>query len=144
MIPMRVALYARYSSDLQRDASIEDQMMVCPARADRADRAFAGVSGDTTEQMLARLDSAVPAGTKVVIFQAGGNDARNINAASSTQANIREITCRLRARGIHLVPAGPGIQASPAANSIALRIRPRTILFHDVISAGVPKPAMAP
>jgi hypothetical protein len=30
---MRVALYARYSSDLQRAESIEDQVRVCQARA---------------------------------------------------------------------------------------------------------------
>ena len=32
---MRCAIYARYSSDLQRAASIEDQVRVCRARADR-------------------------------------------------------------------------------------------------------------
>lgn len=32
---MKVALYARYSSDNQRDASIEDQLRLCRARADR-------------------------------------------------------------------------------------------------------------
>ena len=35
----------------------------------------AGISGDTTGGMLARLSSAVPAGTKIVILQIGGNDA---------------------------------------------------------------------
>jgi acyl-CoA thioesterase-1 len=34
----------------------------------------AGINGDTTGGMLARLSSAVPAGTKVVILQPGGND----------------------------------------------------------------------
>jgi site-specific DNA recombinase len=32
---LRAAIYARYSSDLQRDASIEDQLRVCRARAER-------------------------------------------------------------------------------------------------------------
>ena len=32
---MRVAIYARYSSDLQRDASIEDQIRLCRARIER-------------------------------------------------------------------------------------------------------------
>ncbi|GAB1714972.1 MAG: Recombinase [Nitrobacter sp.] len=50
---MRVALYARYSSDNQRDASIEDQLRLCRARADRegwkivgsyTDRAISGAS----------------------------------------------------------------------------------------------------
>src|SRR5262249_40105746 len=36
----------------------------------------AGVPGDTTAGMLARLDSAVPEGARVVIIQPGGNDAR--------------------------------------------------------------------
>ncbi|BCH21482.1 resolvase [Mesorhizobium sp. L-8-3] len=50
---MRVALYARYSSDNQRDASIEDQLRICRARAERegwqivdsyTDRAISGAS----------------------------------------------------------------------------------------------------
>ncbi|MDK1494400.1 recombinase family protein [Sinorhizobium sp. 7-81] len=50
---MKVALYARYSSDNQRDASIEDQLRVCRARAERegwtvvdsySDRAISGAS----------------------------------------------------------------------------------------------------
>ena len=32
---MRAAIYARYSTDHQRDASIADQLRVCRARADR-------------------------------------------------------------------------------------------------------------
>ena len=31
----RVALYVRYSSDLQREASIEDQFRICRAQAER-------------------------------------------------------------------------------------------------------------
>ena len=34
----RVGIYARYSTDLQRDASIEDQIRVCRDRLDRDDR----------------------------------------------------------------------------------------------------------
>ncbi|WP_284257338.1 recombinase family protein, partial [Acidocella aquatica] len=50
---MRVALYARYSSDLQRDASIEDQLRLCRGHAERhgwtlvdsySDRAISGAS----------------------------------------------------------------------------------------------------
>ena len=36
MVPMtRIALYARYSSDNQRDASIEDQLRICREQAKR-------------------------------------------------------------------------------------------------------------
>jgi site-specific DNA recombinase len=50
---MKVALYARYSSDNQRDASIEDQLRICRTRAERegwtvvdsyTDRAISGAS----------------------------------------------------------------------------------------------------
>jgi site-specific DNA recombinase len=50
---MKAALYARYSSDNQRDASIEDQLRLCRARAERegwtvadsySDRAISGAS----------------------------------------------------------------------------------------------------
>ncbi len=34
-VPLRVAVYARFSSDNQRDASIEDQVRICRARAER-------------------------------------------------------------------------------------------------------------
>ena len=32
---MRAAIYARYSSDLQRDDSIEDQVRICRARIEK-------------------------------------------------------------------------------------------------------------
>jgi len=34
---LKVVLYARYSSDNQRDASIENQLRLCRARAERED-----------------------------------------------------------------------------------------------------------
>jgi len=58
----------------------------------------AGISGDTTGGMLARLDSAVPKGTRVVILQPGGNDMRK------GQSNMTgEIQSRLRAMGVKVV-----------------------------------------
>jgi len=51
--------------------------------------------------MLSRLDSAVPAGTKVVILQPGGNDARK--GQGDGAANISVINSRLAARGIRVV-----------------------------------------
>src|ERR1700761_2900648 len=38
----------------------------------------AGINGDTTGGMLARLDRVVPKGTSVVILQPGGNDRRKL------------------------------------------------------------------
>lgn len=56
----------------------------------------AGVPGDTTGGMLARLDSAVPNGTQVVILQPGGNDARRGISAGQRSANVAEMQRRPR------------------------------------------------
>ena len=63
----------------------------------------AGVPGDTTGAMLARLASAVPNGTQVVILQPGGNDARRGVGAGQRAANIVEIQSRLKTRGIRVI-----------------------------------------
>ena len=58
----------------------------------------AGVNGDTTGGMLARLDRVVSKGTSVVILQPGGNDRRKLAAD-----NTPEIQSRLGAMGIKVV-----------------------------------------
>jgi acyl-CoA thioesterase-1 len=58
----------------------------------------AGINGDTTGGMLARLDRVVPKGTSVVILQPGGNDRRKL-APDRTS----EIQARLAAMGIKVV-----------------------------------------
>src|SRR5262245_50579330 len=66
------------------------------ARGIDAHVANAGINGDTTAGMLARLSAAVPAGTHIVILQPGGNDRRKgvINRA----ANIAQIRSQLEGR----------------------------------------------
>ena len=63
----------------------------------------AGIAGDTTAGMLRRMDSAVPNGTQIVILQTGGNDARD-SAGGDTAANTAQITSKLEARGIKVIP----------------------------------------
>jgi site-specific DNA recombinase len=46
MMHMRAVIYARYSSDLQRAASIEDQVRICRARADHEGWTVVGVFSD--------------------------------------------------------------------------------------------------
>jgi acyl-CoA thioesterase I len=58
----------------------------------------AGISGDTSGRMMARLGSAVPRGTKVVILQPGQNDLR-----SGAHNYTPEIRNQLRAMGIRIV-----------------------------------------
>jgi acyl-CoA thioesterase I len=61
------------------------------------------VNGDTTAGMLARLDTAVPNGTRVVILQPGGNDMRRGGGREERRENISQITSRLRGRGIQVI-----------------------------------------
>jgi acyl-CoA thioesterase-1 len=58
----------------------------------------AGINGDTTGGMLARLDRVVPKGTSVVILQPGGNDRRKLSPDRTS-----EIQARLAAMGIKVV-----------------------------------------
>ena len=76
----------------------------------------AGVSGDTTADMLARLDTAVPNGTRVAILQPGGNDFRRRGRGSEARAeNIDQIVSRLRSRGVQVIMLeNQMLQAVPA------------------------------
>jgi acyl-CoA thioesterase-1 len=61
-----------------------------------------GINGDTTRGMRSRLDSAVPAGTRVVILQkAPGND--NKKRVYDGAANVAAITRTLQGRGIKVI-----------------------------------------
>ena len=62
----------------------------------------AGIAGDSTGGMLARLDQAVPVGTKIVILQPGTNDER-MGTSAERRANIEKIRSRLAARNIKLL-----------------------------------------
>src|ERR1700704_1124642 len=77
----------------------------------------AGVSGDTTGGMLARLSSAVPDGTKIVILQFGGND-RGKTSLEMHQANIASIQQQLRKRGIRIVQADGLVRSAWAAGLV--------------------------
>ncbi len=45
-IPLRAVIYARYSSDLQRDVSIDDQVRTCKSRIEREGLTYAGTYAD--------------------------------------------------------------------------------------------------
>jgi acyl-CoA thioesterase I len=63
----------------------------------------AGMSGDTTAGMLARLDAFLLDGTQLLILQPGSNDTRYGITAAETAANVARIKERLDARGIKLI-----------------------------------------
>ena len=65
----------------------------------------AGINGDTNAGMLNRLDSAVPAGTKIVLLDryGGGWNGRRLGRGSQT-AELASIEARLRSRHIKVIP----------------------------------------
>ena len=98
----------------------------------------AGISGDTTGGMVARLDSAVPKGTKVVILQPGGNDMGKgrTNYTAELQGRLRAMGVRvvmlpnemLRGKprqpdGIHLTPEGYHMLAQQLVGPVASALR---------------------
>jgi len=64
--------------------------------------ANAGIAGDTTGGMLARLDSVAPAGTHVVVLQPGTNDER-MGLGAERARNIEKMRSLLDARGTKLL-----------------------------------------
>jgi acyl-CoA thioesterase-1 len=77
--------------------------------------ANAGVSGDTAEDGLARLDWSVPDGTDGVILELGANDMLRGLDPARTRATLDAILAKLAARHIKVLIAG--ILASPSLGS---------------------------
>lgn len=74
------------------------------AKGCRARVLNAGVPGDTTAGMLARLPGLLRKDVKVLVLQPGGNDARQ--GQYDTQANIDAISSYAAARGVKVVQMG--------------------------------------
>jgi acyl-CoA thioesterase I len=76
----------------------------------------AGVSGNTTAQMLARLDSAIPTGTRLVLFHPGGNDWLRGVRPEERQRNVAAINQELQARGIRVINVTAAFQSARSGN----------------------------
>ncbi|MFY0610196.1 MAG: hypothetical protein JXQ99_01620 [Hyphomicrobiaceae bacterium] len=63
----------------------------------------AGINGNTTGRMRARLRGALRPTTRLVILQPGGNDRRRGISRSTRRANIQFMKSYLRQRGIAVV-----------------------------------------
>ncbi|WP_425374360.1 arylesterase [Lichenihabitans psoromatis] len=68
--------------------------------------ANAGVSGDTAEGGLQRLDWSVPDGTDAVILELGANNMLRGLSAATTKQTLDTIITRLQARGIKVLLTG--------------------------------------
>ncbi len=66
----------------------------------------AGVSGDTTQMGIARIESVLASGPKLVILELGANDMLNDIDINFTLANQEEMILRIQASGAHVLLAG--------------------------------------
>jgi acyl-CoA thioesterase-1 len=71
--------------------------------------ANAGISGDTNAGMLARLDQAVPEGTRIVLLGAlGGTYNAKRLGQGAQKTEFASIVARLRSRGIRIISVTGG------------------------------------
>jgi acyl-CoA thioesterase I len=66
----------------------------------------AGVSGDTTSNMLKRVDSSIPDGTRIVILDIGGgffNNSKSDIPYAQGHADMKAIADRIRTRGMIII-----------------------------------------
>ena len=108
-MPNRVALYARYSTDLQSDASVEDQLRICRTRAERegwtvvesySDRAISGASL-IRPGIQALMEDAGRRRFDVVLAEA-------LDRLSRDQEDIAALFKRLRFAGVSIVTIAEG------------------------------------
>lgn len=109
----RCAIYARYSSDLQSPASIEDQHQLCRAYAERQGWTVVSVFEDAAlsgfgiehrpgyQQLLAAALSS-PAAFEVVLVE-------DLSRLTRDLAELLRVTTRLRLKGVELVGVSDGI-----------------------------------
>lgn len=117
---MRVAIYARFSSDLQRDRSVEDQVALCRARALRENWIISHVYEDRARSG-ASVHGRDGLGALIAAAQSGAFDAvlvESLDRISRDQEDLAGIFKRLKFRGIDLIAAHEG-----KADQISIGVR---------------------
>ena len=116
-MPLRCALYARYSSDQQRAASVEDQFRICRERAGREgwkieetyhDAALSGASVILRRGIQALLEGARGGRFDVVVAEA-------LDRVSRDQADVAVLYKHLCFAGVALLPVESVNQRRPSA-----------------------------
>lgn len=106
---MRVAIYARFSSALQREASIEDQIGICRERADREGWEVARVYGDRAQSGATLLRP----GLQELLADAGRGQfdivlAEALDRLSRDQADVASLYKRLSFADVRIVTLAEG------------------------------------
>ena len=106
----RVALYARYSSDLQSPASIQDQFRICRAQAEREGWTVAGTYHDASVSGASVL---LMPGVQALLEDARRGDfdlvlAEALDRLSRDQADVATAYKHLRFAGVEIVTLAEG------------------------------------
>lgn len=124
---MRIAFYGRYSSDNQREASIEDQHRVVQRWAERnghaiigefSDSAVSGASAKTREGLQAALDAAhstPPAFEALVVDQ--------LSRLSRDVGDTDTIIKRLKFAGVRVIAVSDGIDTGEETTKISVTVK---------------------
>ena len=108
---LSVALYARYSSDNQRDASIEDQLRLCRERAEREGWRIVDSYNDRSVSGASLIRPGVQA--MMQDAQAGRFNlvlAESLDRISRDQEDIAGVYKRLTFAGVRMVTLSEGAQ----------------------------------
>jgi len=106
----------------------------------------AGVSGDTTDSALARIDADVlQRSPRIVIVGLGGNDFLRGSTPASTEANLRTIIKRIQASGAMVVLLGfnfPSLGANWGAMYKRVASDEGCLLIPDLLDGIIGDPAL--
>jgi len=106
---MRVALYARYSSDQQRAASIEDQFRLCRAHAERHGWTIVGTYQDRAMSGASLIRSGIQ--TMLADALAGRFDivlAEALDRVSRDQEDVAGVFKRMTFAGVKMITLSEG------------------------------------
>jgi DNA invertase Pin-like site-specific DNA recombinase len=123
----KCAIYARYSSDLQSPKSIDDQLALCRAFAEREgwaivatfeDRALSGASSENRAgyQALLREASAPKSAFQVILIE-------DLSRLTRDLGDLLQAERRLRVRGIEIVGVSDGIRTGQKGAKLGLLVK---------------------
>jgi DNA invertase Pin-like site-specific DNA recombinase len=123
----RVAIYARYSTDLQSPASIDDQIQLCRAYADRhgwvvvatyQDAALSGFGVEQRQgyQQLVAAAGATPPGFDTILVE-------DLSRLTRDTGELLRLYHRLRLKGIDIVGVSDGIASGQQGGKVHLTVK---------------------
>lgn len=123
---MRATIYARYSSELQRETSVEDQVRVCRARAEREGWTVAGVHSDSAVSGTVPVDQR--AGGRQLLAEVVLGDMQvllleGLDRLSRDQLEQEKVVRRLEAHGVRIVGVSDGYDSASSARKLLRGVR---------------------